>query len=95
MLLRVVNLKEKKEKCISESMCQTRSKQHSVERGGCYCFIFYNMLVRTGHELRRRYSAVYVHAQETNQRLTLSLASESGGMLLILFIVSISSLRSG
>lgn len=31
----------------------------------------------------------------TNQRLTLSLASESGGMLLILFMVSISSLRSG
>lgn len=31
----------------------------------------------------------------TNQRLTLSLASKSGGMLLILFMVSISSLRSG
>lgn len=31
----------------------------------------------------------------TYQRLTLSLASESGGMLLILFMVSISSLRSG
>lgn len=29
------------------------------------------------------------------QRLTLSFASESGGMLLILFIVSISSLKSG
>lgn len=31
----------------------------------------------------------------TNQRLTLSFASESGGMLLNLFMVSISSLRSG
>ena len=33
--------------------------------------------------------------ESTYQRLTLSLASESGGMLLILFMVSMSSLRSG